>query len=340
MKVFISHSSKDRELVQRLVELLRVSLNLAAGDIRCTSLEGYRQRAGADTDAAIRAEIEEAQVMVAVISKRSLKSLYVVFELGARWATKKSLFPVLAPWSDSSILGRPLSALNTLRCDSAGDLQQLVSDIGTQLNVKPDTAAAYQRYIEAICALPRPSETPGRPRSNSDAVVYQVNDREIGFDFKGHGELIWKHIDGRDQPIGDRGTGRLVFEAGGTLNIERWNTDGRFQVWLQTYVFGGAETTKIPSDNLRPGSRRLRISCDARVVRGQHTLQFILKNEISNQWLANHEFEIKADAWVPIKCELHVPFSEECRLRIDDLKVSVAPSSLQIRNFLLAERSP
>jgi len=38
MRLFVSHSSKDLSFVEALVEFLRSALNLAALDIRCTSL--------------------------------------------------------------------------------------------------------------------------------------------------------------------------------------------------------------------------------------------------------------------------------------------------------------
>jgi hypothetical protein len=53
--VFISHSSADRRLARALVELLRSALNLPADRVVCTSVDGYRLPAGADTDEARRA---------------------------------------------------------------------------------------------------------------------------------------------------------------------------------------------------------------------------------------------------------------------------------------------
>lgn len=42
IKVFISHSSKDVELVSKLINLFRDALNISPSEIRCTSIEGYR----------------------------------------------------------------------------------------------------------------------------------------------------------------------------------------------------------------------------------------------------------------------------------------------------------
>ena len=48
--VFISHSSQDKVLAERVVDLLRSALNLRADTIRCTSVDGYRLAVGADSD--------------------------------------------------------------------------------------------------------------------------------------------------------------------------------------------------------------------------------------------------------------------------------------------------
>ena len=48
MRVFISHSSKDKEVASLVVELLRSALNLRSDDIRYTSEAGYGLPAGAN----------------------------------------------------------------------------------------------------------------------------------------------------------------------------------------------------------------------------------------------------------------------------------------------------
>ena len=50
IKLFISHSSKDSHFVQALIDLIRVAINLGSTQIRCTSIDGYRLPAGANTN--------------------------------------------------------------------------------------------------------------------------------------------------------------------------------------------------------------------------------------------------------------------------------------------------
>src|SRR5215510_4038610 len=95
--LFISHSSKDLQLVRALIDLLRSALSISPEDLRCTSLDGYRLPAGVGTDDQLRLEVHDADAFIGVISYHSLQSLYVVFELGARWGARKHLVPLLAP---------------------------------------------------------------------------------------------------------------------------------------------------------------------------------------------------------------------------------------------------
>lgn len=153
IRLFISHSAADRDLVERLLELIRSALGLPAPQIRCTSIDGYRLPVGAKTDERLRQEVHEADAFVGIISSRSLHSLYVAFELGARWGAGLSLFPVLAPGTDPSVLGGPLAGLNALSAASRPQLHQLISDLANALGIKSEEPAVYERHLEGVLQL-------------------------------------------------------------------------------------------------------------------------------------------------------------------------------------------
>lgn len=88
IQVFLSHSASDAALAQSVADFLRAALNLAAGEIRCTSVPGYKLPGGAHTEEQLRREVRESGVLVGLLSAASLESLYVAFELGARWVPR------------------------------------------------------------------------------------------------------------------------------------------------------------------------------------------------------------------------------------------------------------
>ncbi len=150
IRLFISHSSKDSKFVQALVELLRAALSLPSTQIRCTSIDGYRLPGGANTDQQLRQEVHEADSFIGVISFASIKSLYVVFELGARWGAGRSLIPLIAPGTGSNILGGPLAGINALSSDKRAQIQQLISDLSSELEITPEPPSSYEHHIDAI----------------------------------------------------------------------------------------------------------------------------------------------------------------------------------------------
>ena len=155
IRLFISHSSRDSKFVQSLVVLLRTALSLSSTQIRCTSIDGYRLPGGADTDQQLKKEVHDADSFIGVISPESIKSLYVAFELGARWGAGRSLIPLTAPGTDANILGGPLSSINALSSDNRSQILQLISDLSRELGITSEPPASYNNYIEAIFNLKR-----------------------------------------------------------------------------------------------------------------------------------------------------------------------------------------
>ncbi|GEM_PF-2207637 len=148
--VFVSHSSKDAAIAKALVLLLRAALNIPADRIRCTSVDGYRLPVGASTDNQLRVELRESKVFLGLITKASIESTYVLFELGARWGADLQLAPVLVSSAERGLLRGPLSGLNALACDSRSQILQLVDDVALHLGIQVAKAASYEEHVEAV----------------------------------------------------------------------------------------------------------------------------------------------------------------------------------------------
>ena len=184
LKLFVSHSSKDHAIVRLLVGLLTSALNLSANEIRCTSVDGYRLPGGANTLEQLRIEVHDAQAFLCIISRASLESMYVAFEMGARWGADKHLLPVLAPGADTNILSGPLSGINALHCGSAAQMHQMIADLATKLGINAEPASVYQHHIDSILAQ-SPSE------SNSDLQLQEQTIRIMQAD-RNSGAVKWE----------------------------------------------------------------------------------------------------------------------------------------------------
>ena len=157
--VFISHSSKDADIAKALIRLLRSALNIPAERIRCTSVDGYRLRLGASTNDQLRTEVRESKVFLGLITRTSIESTYVLFELGARWGATQQLAPVLVSSNDKGLLRGPLEALNALACDSPAQVFQLVENVASELGLPASSASSYQEYVDSLVSISRDSKS-------------------------------------------------------------------------------------------------------------------------------------------------------------------------------------
>jgi hypothetical protein len=147
MKVFLSHSSADQSAAEAFVELVRTALNLPAREIRCTSVDGYKLSAGADANEQLRAEVFGCETFIALLSPASMSSIYVMFELGARWGTKRHLAPIMIGGTKPSDLKSPLSGIHSISGTSESDLYQLIEDLGTRVGQSIESPAVYAKAL-------------------------------------------------------------------------------------------------------------------------------------------------------------------------------------------------
>jgi hypothetical protein len=152
MKVFISHSSVDRDAAEALVELLRSALGLPAKEIRCTSVDGYKLSAGADSNDQLRTEVFGCEAFVALLSPSSMQSMYVTFELGARWGTKRYLAPIMIGGTVAGDLRAPLSGIHAVTGSSESDMHQLISDLSKVLGHTNEGPSVYGKHLKAFAA--------------------------------------------------------------------------------------------------------------------------------------------------------------------------------------------
>ena len=152
LRVFISHSDDDVEIAKPLITLLRNALNLRSEDIRCSSVDGYRLPVGASADEALRREVHDAELLIGLITPASITSVYVLFELGARWGARKPMFPLLASGATWEHLEGPLSSINALDCSNRSQVEQFIEDAAKVLKVDSDRPPAYSEVIDQLVA--------------------------------------------------------------------------------------------------------------------------------------------------------------------------------------------
>ncbi len=150
--VFISHSSIDVELVRNIVALLRFALNLKATQIRATSVAGHKLEGGANTESVLRREIRNCSVVIGVLSPASTQSMYVLFELGARWGMARELIPLTAGGLRPGSIRGPLAGRHILDCSKEGDVHKLVKQVKKLLHASQEDTEVYLEALAKVVA--------------------------------------------------------------------------------------------------------------------------------------------------------------------------------------------
>lgn len=95
-KVFISHATKDKEIVEELIDLLE-TIGINSTQIFCSSFEGYGISLGKDFLETIKQELSAEVLVLFVITNNFYESKVCLCEMGAAWALSKGHIPIVVP---------------------------------------------------------------------------------------------------------------------------------------------------------------------------------------------------------------------------------------------------
>lgn len=158
IKVFISHSGKDVALATALVHCLDKCLQLSDGDIRCTSVPGYRLDPGSDAHETLRTNLEQCKAVIGLLTDESLKSGFVFMELGAAWGLRKITYPLLGATIDFGRIPGPLATTHAIKVNSETDIAHLVDVIATSAGIivhnRAKVTDAVRTFVDEAAKLP------------------------------------------------------------------------------------------------------------------------------------------------------------------------------------------
>ena len=140
-RIFISHSHADREIASLFVDFLLAALELRPENIRCTSVPGHQLPFGTSIGEQLKKDLNKTTGLIALITKDSLRSTWVLFELGSSWATEKLVVPILGPGLTYKDLPGPLANYPGVRIeeeDSAYRFTDVINQLALNLGVRQE----------------------------------------------------------------------------------------------------------------------------------------------------------------------------------------------------------
>lgn len=95
-EIFISHSGKDKKIVDDFIDLLLIgALGIQIDKIFCTSTDGMKIKSGADWRDSIMGALQQAKVNFLIISPNYKESEVCMNEMGAGWVTSAEVIPLI-----------------------------------------------------------------------------------------------------------------------------------------------------------------------------------------------------------------------------------------------------
>jgi Txe/YoeB family toxin of Txe-Axe toxin-antitoxin module len=157
-RIFISHSTKDKDIAYELVSLMQLGLGLHPNDIFCTSLEGMGITAGQNFISFIKEQITEPDFVVLLLSPSYYKSKFCLCELGASWILCHNMIPILIPPLEHNDIKDVLTTVQILDITNNNQLDQIPDIIYEKLkDLKKTNTAVWtskkEKFVKNILEI-------------------------------------------------------------------------------------------------------------------------------------------------------------------------------------------
>ena len=163
-RIFISHASKDKELINKFVDsIILLGMGVDSKIIAYTSREDTGVPPGESIPQCIQDNIACADIVLLMISDNYKSSEVCLNEMGAAWALNKHIVQILLPNTSFDKLGWLCSlhkALEINNVESMDGLCEVFSDrldIGIKLSVWNRNKAAFISYCKSLSISLLPS---------------------------------------------------------------------------------------------------------------------------------------------------------------------------------------
>ncbi len=141
LKIFISHSSKDKVFIEKFVDhILKLGLNFSSDEIFCTSIEETGIKNGEDIREHIRKNMLDCDIVFLMLSKNYRNSEICLNEMGAVWACDKKVYSYVFPDVDFGSIGWLYEVKRASKINDRIALDALYDDLAEYYSLPKSTA--------------------------------------------------------------------------------------------------------------------------------------------------------------------------------------------------------
>ncbi|MGL5051333.1 MAG: toll/interleukin-1 receptor domain-containing protein [Fusobacteriaceae bacterium] len=148
-KIFISHSSLDKEYAEELVELLN-KFGISSEEILCTSVSGTNLKIGTpDFLLEIKKYLLTTPIFICLFSKNYLNSPICLCEMGAAWITSKEQRLMLTPETEFSLASNVvLGKSHGMKIDKIDEILEMIEGVQEYFNISKKSGSESNRIVE------------------------------------------------------------------------------------------------------------------------------------------------------------------------------------------------
>ncbi|EJG0971348.1 toll/interleukin-1 receptor domain-containing protein [Vibrio parahaemolyticus] len=151
-KIFISHASKDAEVVEEIIELLE-AIGVESNQIFCTSFEGYGIDLGENFLDAIKTELSSDSMVLFLLSENFYKSPVCMCEMGAAWVLSKEHIPIVVPPLTYSDIQGVLPLIQGMLLTDSLKLNSFKEKIEKTFNITNGLSfSTWERKRDRVCS--------------------------------------------------------------------------------------------------------------------------------------------------------------------------------------------
>jgi hypothetical protein len=139
--IFISHSTKDKHLVEKLVDLLKEGIGVPDEAIFCSSLDGHGIPLGEDFNAYMKEKIQKPKLVLLLMTPAYMESWFCLMEVGAAWSQSHRSLAIVVPPIKFDVVTSTLGlkqAWDITHNPGLIDLRKMVQDCGITLETRSD----------------------------------------------------------------------------------------------------------------------------------------------------------------------------------------------------------
>lgn len=148
-KVFISHSSIDKNFAGNMIELLE-AMGVSSNQIFCSSFEGYGIPLGEQFLERIKNELNNEVLVLFILSENFYNSPICLCEMGATWVKTNNHIPILIPPFEFSDVKGVIPKIQGMKINEKVKWNLLKENVESFFEIERINTSAWERKRDKI----------------------------------------------------------------------------------------------------------------------------------------------------------------------------------------------